>query len=99
MGGDFYDFIRQPDGRQNIIISDVSDKGVPAALVMSMTRTLLPKTTELHDSPGTILAAVNDGLAGDIPQAIFVICFYATLDLTAGTTCRFGARATEHATK
>jgi serine phosphatase RsbU (regulator of sigma subunit) len=84
VGGDFYDFIQIPDGRISIIIGDVSDKGVPAALVMAMTRTLLRDTTKLHDSPGAILNVANDSLAGDIPEKMFVTCFYAILDPATG---------------
>lgn len=83
VGGDFYDFIHLPDGRISIIIGDVTDKGVPAALVMAVTRTVLRETTKLHDSPGEILSATNDSLVGDIPEKMFVTCFYAILDPAA----------------
>jgi hypothetical protein len=84
VGGDFYDFIRLPDGRVSIIIGDVTDKGMPAALVMAVTRTLLRDTTRLHDSPGTILSTANDSLVGDIPENMFITCFYAILDPASG---------------
>lgn len=84
IGGDFYDFIRLPDGRVSIIIGDVTDKGTPAALVMAMTRTLLREATKLYDKPGEILAAVNDSLVGDIPEKMFVTCFYAVLEPVSG---------------
>jgi serine phosphatase RsbU (regulator of sigma subunit) len=84
VGGDFYDFIQLPDSRIGITIGDVSDKGVPAALVMAMTRTLLRETTKLHDSPGAILSAANESLAGDIPEKMFVTCFYAILEPASG---------------
>ncbi|MCE7982504.1 MAG: hypothetical protein DYG89_15035 [Caldilinea sp. CFX5] len=85
IGGDFYDFIPLPDGRFSLIIGDVTDKGVPAALVMAMTRTLLREMTKLHDTPGAILTAVNDRLVGDIPERMFVTCFYTILDPATGT--------------
>ncbi|MCE7984365.1 MAG: GAF domain-containing protein [Caldilinea sp. CFX5] len=84
VGGDFYDFIPLPDGRLSLIIGDVTDKGVPAALVMAMTRTLLREMTKVHDAPGAILAAVNDRLVGDIPEKMFVTCFYAILTPMTG---------------
>jgi serine phosphatase RsbU (regulator of sigma subunit) len=84
VGGDFYDFIQLPDSRISIVIGDVSDKGVPAALVMAVTRTLLRETTKLHDSPGAILTVVNNSLTGDIPEKMFVTCFYAILEPTTG---------------
>ncbi len=43
VGGDFYDFIRFPDGRLGLVIADVANKGVPAALVMANTRSILPR--------------------------------------------------------
>ncbi len=84
VGGDFYDFIHLPNGRISIIIGDVTGKGVPAALVMAMTRTLLRETTKLHDSPGMILSLANDSMVGDIPENMFVTCFYAILDPASG---------------
>jgi serine phosphatase RsbU (regulator of sigma subunit)/anti-sigma regulatory factor (Ser/Thr protein kinase) len=84
VGGDFYDFITLPDGRISLIIGDVTDKGVPAALVMAITRTLLRRVTGEVQSPGEILQRVNDGLCGDIPPKMFVTCFYAILDPATG---------------
>lgn len=84
VGGDFYDFIPLPDGRLSLIIGDVTDKGIPAALVMAMARTLLREATRQQARPGAILAAVNDSLVGDIPEKMFVTCFYAILTPTTG---------------
>jgi serine phosphatase RsbU (regulator of sigma subunit) len=57
---------------------------MPAALVMAMTRTLLREKTRQYDSPGAILAVANDSLAGDIPEGMFVTCFYTILDPATG---------------
>ena len=65
VGGDFYDFLRLPDGRLGLIVGDVSGKGVPAAIVMATTRTLLRAAYHLA-SPGEILEQVNDALFPDI---------------------------------
>ncbi|GIV75837.1 MAG: hypothetical protein KatS3mg050_0231 [Litorilinea sp.] len=84
VGGDFYDFRTLPDGRLAIIIGDVTDKGVPAALVMATTRTLLRAASERLVSPGAVLERVNDLLHPDIPARMFVTCLYAVLDPATG---------------
>lgn len=84
VGGDFYDFFPFPDGRLGIVIGDVTDKGVPAALVMTATRTMLRTAAQEQASPAEVLARVNDLLFSDIPASMFVTCFYALLDLTDG---------------
>ncbi len=84
VGGDFYDFIPFHDGRLGIVIGDVTDKGIPAALVMTATRTMLRTATQEQTSPGEVLARVNDLLYADIPAHMFVTCFYAILDPLSG---------------
>ncbi len=84
VGGDFYDFYQFPDGRMGFVIGDVTDKGVPAALVMATTRTLLRSAAEQYVSPGHILERTNDLLHEDIPPKMFVTCFYAVLDPESG---------------
>jgi serine phosphatase RsbU (regulator of sigma subunit) len=84
VGGDFYDFIDLPDGRVGLIIGDVTDKGVPAALVMATTRAILRSTAARVLSPGEVLASVNDALCPDIPARMFVTCLYAILDPASG---------------
>lgn len=84
VGGDFYDFVYYDDGRVGFIIGDVTDKGVPAALVMATTRTLLRAAAERLESPGKVLERVNDLLYPDIPARMFVTCLYAILDLNEG---------------
>lgn len=80
VGGDFYDFLTFDDGRLGIVIGDVAGKGVPAALVMAITRTMLRTAAQGTSSPGQVLARVNDLLSADIPPGMFVTCFYAILD-------------------
>jgi serine phosphatase RsbU (regulator of sigma subunit) len=57
---------------------------MPAALVMAVTRTMLREKTQTHHSPGAVLAAANEGLAGDIPEKMFITCFYAVLEPETG---------------
>ena len=80
VGGDFYDFMDLPDGQMAIIVADVTDKGVPAALVMATTRSTLRAAAERLVSPGKVLKSVNDKLCYDIPENMFVTCLYAVLN-------------------
>ena len=84
VGGDFYDFIPYPDGRLGFVIGDVTDKGVPAALVMATTRSLLRSAAERFDSPSGILERTNELLVNDIPPKMFVTCLYALLNPETG---------------
>lgn len=84
VSGDFYDFITFPDGRLAIIAADVTDKGVPAALVMATTRSILRVVAEKLVNPGDVLAEANNRLCPDIPANMFVTCLYALLDPMTG---------------
>lgn len=84
VGGDFYDFVPLDDGRLVLVIGDVTDKGVPAALVMATTRTTLRSMATLTDDPGDVLARANESLVDEIPPAMFITCFYAVLDPATG---------------
>lgn len=84
VGGDFYDFIHLDDGRLGLVIGDVTDKGVPAALVMATTRALLRTAALQFDTPGQVLAQVNNLLCPDIPPKMFVTCLYAILEPATG---------------
>lgn len=84
VGGDFYDFLPFEDGRVGIVIGDVTDKGVPAALVMATTRSILRSTAHASISPGKVLEQTNDLLHPDIPPKMFVTCLYAILDPVSG---------------
>jgi len=84
VGGDFYDVIPLPDGRVGFVVGDVTDKGVPAALVMSATRSLLRASAQRLIEPGEVLGRVNDQLCPDMPKAMFVTCLYGVLDRDSG---------------
>jgi serine phosphatase RsbU (regulator of sigma subunit) len=84
VGGDFYDFIPLPDGRVMFVVGDVTDKGVPAALVMASTHALLRDTAPRLVSPGAVLGHVNDLLCADIPAHMFVTCLALVLDPVTG---------------
>jgi serine phosphatase RsbU (regulator of sigma subunit) len=84
VGGDFYDFFDLPDGQLGIVVGDVTDKGVPAALVMATTRTMLRAAAQRLVLPSEVLERVNDALDPDIPPNMFVTCLYAILDPKSG---------------
>jgi serine phosphatase RsbU (regulator of sigma subunit) len=86
VGGDFYDFIELDDGRLGIVVGDATGKGVPAALVMASSRSMLRAVAQSSNySPGDVLGSVNDSLVTDIPRNMFVTCFYAILDPNKGS--------------
>jgi steroid delta-isomerase-like uncharacterized protein len=84
VGGDFYDFLELGDGRLGLVVGDATGKGMPAALVMATTRGMLRAVVESLESPGEVLARVNDALVTDIPPNMFVTCLYAILDPDKG---------------
>jgi serine phosphatase RsbU (regulator of sigma subunit)/ketosteroid isomerase-like protein len=84
VGGDFYDFLELEDSRLGLVVGDATGHGVPAALVMSTTCGMLRAVALTVDSPGEVLARVNEALSARIPPNMFVTCFYAILDLKRG---------------
>jgi serine phosphatase RsbU (regulator of sigma subunit)/predicted ester cyclase len=84
VGGDFYDFHLLSEGHVGVVVGDATGKGVPAALVMSSTRSMLRALARASNSPGQVLEQVNDLLVTEIPPNMFVTCFYAILDAESG---------------
>ena len=84
VGGDFYDYFPIDANRFGFVIADVSGKGVPAALFMAISRTLLKSTALFVDSPSACLQRLNDLLAAENEQMLFVTVFYAVIDLSTG---------------
>jgi len=85
VGGDFYDFIELPDGLVGVVIGDVTDKGVPAAMVMAATRSLLRASAQRVVDPGAVLSRVNELMCPDMPPKMFVTCLYGVIDPATGT--------------
>jgi serine phosphatase RsbU (regulator of sigma subunit) len=83
VGGDFYDFFHDGD-KLVIVIGDVTDKGVPAALVMATTRSVLRGTARRRLSPGEALRQANEILVPEMFKSMFVTCFYLILELKTG---------------
>ena len=84
IGGDFYDFLQLDDGRLGLVIGDVTGDGIPAALVMTATHTMIRAAAQESASPGEIFARVNDLLHADIPPGMFVTCFYVVIEPESG---------------
>lgn len=85
VGGDFYDLFTTKDNKLAIVIADVSDKGMPAALYMTVTRTLIRATAQTATSPAAILERVNLLLEMESRNGMFVTAFMAILDPVTGT--------------
>ncbi|MGI9211783.1 MAG: PP2C family protein-serine/threonine phosphatase [Methylococcaceae bacterium] len=84
VSGDFYDFFSLDDQTLLLVIGDVSDKGMPAALFMVMVKTLIRAYAQAYRLPHRILSAVNPELCRDNNTMMFVTLFVATLDITSG---------------
>ena len=80
VGGDFFDVMYLNDGRVGLAVADVSDKGVPAALFMMSSRTLLKGAAIGVGLPGEVLREVNDLLIEDNEGGMFVTLLYAVYD-------------------
>ncbi|MDX1415090.1 MAG: SpoIIE family protein phosphatase [Candidatus Promineifilaceae bacterium] len=86
LGGDFYDFFPYLDRSElwSIVIADVSDKGVPAALYMVLSRTTIRNTAQVDRSPAEVLQKTNQYILEDSQADMFLSVFYATLDTRTG---------------
>jgi serine phosphatase RsbU (regulator of sigma subunit)/DNA-binding NarL/FixJ family response regulator len=83
--GDFYDFITLPDGSLGLIIADVADKGMGAALYMTMSRALMRTfAPQMPNQPARVLQAVNQRLLSDASAGLFVSMVYGVLDPSTG---------------
>ena len=84
VGGDFYDYFHLDDEHLGFVMADVSGKGVPAALFMAITRTLLKATALFVAAPTLCIRKLNDLLAKENEQMMFVTIFYGVLHLPTG---------------
>lgn len=86
VGGDFYDFFLIDEYRLAFVIADVSGKGIPAALLMVITKTLIKKEATLNDDPGIIFKNVNDQMCDNSNNSLgmFITAFMGILDLRTG---------------
>ncbi|MBB5214730.1 SpoIIE family protein phosphatase [Parapusillimonas granuli] len=84
VGGDLYDYFLLNNGKLCFVIGDVSDKGVPAALFMAVTRTLVRACAEDETDPAQLMERVNNRLAENNPNLMFVTLILAVVDLESG---------------
>jgi len=84
VGGDFYDFFLINENELCMVVGDVSGKGVPAALFMAVTRTMIKTRASDDDSPSSIITHVNQALSEDNPECMFVTLFLCICDLRTG---------------
>ena len=84
VGGDLYDFFQLDDDRVVFTLGDVSDKGVPAALFMVVTRTLIRVFSGKDVSPARMMTSINNVLSSDNPRAMFVTLIIGTLNIRTG---------------
>ncbi|MBO6189048.1 MAG: SpoIIE family protein phosphatase [Prevotella sp.] len=84
VGGDFYDFFRIDQDRIGVVIADVSGKGIPAAIFMAVSRTLIRTIGLQNVSPGTCLTKSNDLLCQESVNSMFVTVFYAIYNVKTG---------------
>lgn len=83
--GDFYDVISLPNGRIGILVADVADKGLGAALFMALSRTLIRTFAFEHQAqPDLVLRSTNQRILTDTRNNMFVTAFYGILDLSTG---------------
>ena len=88
VGGDFYDFFMIDDEHLGVVIADVSGKGVPAALFMMISKTILQNYATLGISAGEVLAKTNDSLCDQNKMEMFVTAWIGILELSTGKmTC------------
>ncbi|MBP6786872.1 MAG: SpoIIE family protein phosphatase [Candidatus Promineofilum sp.] len=80
VGGDFYDFLPLDDDKWGIAIADVADKGVPAALFMALSRTILRAVAFSHNDPAYVLSRANEIIAREARSDLFVTVFYGVWD-------------------
>jgi serine phosphatase RsbU (regulator of sigma subunit)/predicted ester cyclase len=87
VGGDFYDVFDLQDGRVGVAVGDATGKGMPAALAVTASCSMLRAVAQAlgSTSPGEVLGRVNETLLARIPPNMFVTCFYAILDPESGT--------------
>lgn len=85
IGGDYYDVIPLSDNKFGLVMADVSGKGIPAALIMTMLSGILNMEARANQDPVMVLTKLNEGLLAKVGGGMFATIFYAVLD-TAGNT-------------
>ncbi len=84
VGGDLYDFFFIDDDHLCFTLGDVSDKGVPAALFMTITMTLIKNNAKISSSPAFIMSQINDLLSAENPRSMFVTLIIGIMNIRTG---------------
>ncbi|MBF0392929.1 MAG: PP2C family protein-serine/threonine phosphatase [Alphaproteobacteria bacterium] len=84
VGGDFYDFFMVDEEHMAVLIADVSGKGIPAALFMAVSRTVLRARAIMTPSPAECVPSANDEIVSQNPQELFITVFYGLLNIRTG---------------
>ncbi len=84
VGGDFYDYFALDEDRLCIVIADVSGKGVPAALFMTISKIMIKQRAKAGGSPSQILFDVNNQLCADNKEMLFVTVWLGIVDIKTG---------------
>jgi serine phosphatase RsbU (regulator of sigma subunit) len=85
VGGDYYDFIQVGEDNLGIAVADVCGKGVPAALLMSVARSILKSVAPNKLSPAEVVCDLNHLLLSDLSHGLFITLFYAVVDIKKKT--------------
>jgi anti-anti-sigma factor len=80
VGGDYYDFVQVDEDTLGVVVADVSGKGVPGSLVMTMIRTALRMEARGNKNASDVMAKMNDFVTDDMKKGMFVTMFYVILD-------------------
>jgi len=80
VGGDFYDFIIQPEGKYGIVIADVAGKSIPAAIFMALSRTIIRANATNQSKVSTVAKNANKMITSDASAGMFVTLIYGILD-------------------
>ncbi|UCH84874.1 MAG: anti-sigma factor antagonist, partial [Candidatus Latescibacterota bacterium] len=80
VGGDYYDFVQVDDDTLGVVVADVSGKGVPGSLVMTMIRTALRMEARGNKNASDVMSKMNDFVTDDMKKGMFVTMFYVILD-------------------
>ena len=87
VGGDYFDYIQQPDGRILLVVADVAGKGMPAALLMMSVQArlqMLATEEKAFDNLGQLVSRLNRSIASTVPGNRFITGFFANLDPVTG---------------
>jgi len=80
VSGDFYDFIPLPSGKLGFIVADVSDKGMPAAMFMALSRSIIRSVAGQNGFPSEDITKANRLICQDAAEGMFITLFYAEID-------------------